>query len=103
MPKKPSSEVLVEQGILKRTYEDGAVRYVSRFRDPRGKQRSKCFRRLTDARKHRRETVVALDRGEWSDPKRQERKVEEDPTFAEWAEQWLTTKRGRKQKTLAGY
>lgn len=103
MPKKPSSEVVAEQGIVKRTYEDGAVRYVSRFRDPRGKQRSRSFRRLTDARKHRRETLVALDRGEWSDPKRQERKVEEDPTFAEWAEQWLATKRGRKQKTLAGY
>jgi len=44
-------------------------RYQVRYRDPGGRERSRTFRRLADARRYEREVEVDKDRGTWSDPK----------------------------------
>ena len=44
-------------------------RYQARYRDPAGRERSGTFRRRGDAERHLREVRVAMDRGEWSDPR----------------------------------
>ncbi len=52
------------------------------YRDPSGRQRSKTFDRLGDARRYAAGTDTDLARGDWLDPKLAA------TTFAQWAEVW---------------
>jgi len=59
------------------------VRYLARYRDPEGKQRSKTFDRQIDAQAFLDETVVSVRRGTYLDPDAGRE------TFREHAAEWL--------------
>jgi len=46
----------------------GAIRYVARYIDPTGRERSKTFTRRADAQKYLTEIEAAKLRGTWVDP-----------------------------------
>lgn len=73
--------------IRKRHTKDG-VRYQARYYDPHGRRRSKTFRRMTDARTFLRDVEADVQRGGYIDPAKAETKLHE------FAEAWLTVKRG---------
>jgi integrase len=56
-----------------------------RFRAPDGRERSRSFKTITEARRYEREQLVERDRGTWIDPRSGRM------TLNEWAEQWLAT------------
>ena len=68
-----------------------------RYRDPRGRERSRSFARKADADRFMATVQADLIRGDWTDPRLSQITVEE------WAKRWLRTKAHLKPKTLAGY
>ena len=81
-PAAPAMERTATPGIFKR-----GGRYVVVFRDPTGRQRKRFARTLSEARNVKAELNADVTRGEY----RQTSRV----TFAEYAETWLETYRGR--------
>jgi len=65
-------------GKLMKTFE-------VRFRAPDGRERSRSFKTITEARRYEREQLVERDRGTWIDPRSGRL------TLAEWAEEWQRT------------
>lgn len=66
-------------------YETGkGVRYRVRFRDEAGKMKSRSFLKKSDAARFERDTLAALERGTYSDPRAGRQ------TVAEFAEYWLS-------------
>lgn len=57
-----------------------------RWRDPAGRQRTKSFKRKTDAKQFANRVEVEMQRGTYVDP--QLGKL----LFADWAHEWLQTK-----------
>jgi len=53
---------------IDRRDRNGAVRYVARYVDPTGRERSKSFTRRADAQKYLTEIEAAKLRGAWVDP-----------------------------------
>jgi Phage integrase, N-terminal SAM-like domain len=60
--------------------------YQVRWRDPAGRQRTKSFKRKTDAKQFANRAEVEMQRGTYVDP--QLGKL----LFADWANEWLQTK-----------
>jgi hypothetical protein len=58
-------------------------RHLARYRDPLGRQRSKTFRRKSDAQRFLVEMDIAVARGSWIDPQGAEMPL------AEWAEEFM--------------
>ncbi|MGK2884254.1 MAG: tyrosine-type recombinase/integrase [Rhodococcus sp. (in: high G+C Gram-positive bacteria)] len=56
-----------------------------RFRAPDGRERSRSFKTITEAKRYEREQLVERDRGTWVDPRSGRM------TLNEWAEQWQKT------------
>lgn len=59
--------------------------YEVRFRAPDGRERSRSFKTITEAKRYEREQLVERDRGTWIDPRSGRM------TLNEWAEQWQQT------------
>lgn len=70
--------------IQKRTSRTGETRWVARYRDPNGKERSKTFDTQRQAKKWIAEKQTTIDRGEWIDP--QDSKITVGSLFEQWAE-----------------
>jgi len=71
---------------IDRRDRNGAVRYVARYVDPTGRERSKSFTRRVDAQKYLTEIQAAKLRGIWVDP------AHGRVRFAAWFEErWATT------------
>ena len=71
--------------------------YEARYRDPLGRQRSRSFKRKTDATMFLAGVKAAMGRGEWSDP------TLGRTTYEAWASRWMTTNTHLRPKTVAGY
>jgi integrase len=85
-------------GTLVTTARHGqGKRWLARWVDHDGQERSKAFDRKTDAQRHTAEVTAALTTGTYADPKRGA------VTFAAVAEPWFDSKSGLKAKTRAGY
>lgn len=87
LPKTDQSD---ERPVRERT------RFEARWRTPDGRDRSKRFRKEADAKRHERQQLELLERGEWIDPRTAKM------TFGDLAARWRTTV-DLKPKTLAGY
>jgi integrase len=72
-------------------------RWLARWVDHDGNERSKAFDRKTQAQHHITEVTAALTTGTYADPKRGA------VPFATVAEPWFDSKSGLKPKTRAGY
>ena len=83
--------------IEKLTLDTGRVTWRARWRDDRGQQRSKSFRRKIDAERFMTELQHAKHSGAYVDP------AAGRVTLGEWAERWLAAQLHLKPKTLAGY
>jgi integrase len=60
-------------------------RYDVRYRDPKGAQRKRTFKRAADARTFTNTVEADIIRDEWTDP------LHGKVTFADWWERWWTT------------
>lgn len=68
--------------------DDGrGKRWIVRYRDPQGVQRSKSFTRKADAERHELETAVSVRTGTWADP------TAGKQTFDTFAASWLEVNR----------
>jgi integrase len=76
---------------------DQGLRWLARWVDHDGNERSKAFARKAEAQAHITEVTTALTTGTYADPKRGA------ITFATVAESWFDSKSGLKPKTRAGY
>lgn len=74
-------------------------RWLARWVDNEGKERSKSFDRKAEAQAHIKQVTTALTTGTYADPRRAA------ITFATVAQEWLASKSARnlKPKTVAGY
>jgi integrase len=72
-------------------------RWLARWVDHDGQERSKAFDRKAEAQRHITDVTAALTTGSYADPKRGA------VTFATVAEPWFDSKSGLKPKTRAGY
>lgn len=73
------------------------LRWLARWVDHDGQERSRGFRRKADASAHIARVLTALETGSYADPKRG------TVTFAAIAAPWFDSKSGLKPKTRAGY
>lgn len=73
------------------------TRWRARYRDPRGKQRSRTFDRKADAERFLATVVTDMNRGEWIDPRMSR------TTFGSWADAWWATTVHLRASTRKGY
>ena len=73
------------------------LRWLARYVDDRGRERTKAFTRKTDAAQWLSKEVSDQITGTWTDPKLS------GQTFGAMAERWTQTKATRAPKTVAGY
>src|SRR5215218_1254302 len=78
---------------IDRRDRNGAVRYVARYVDPTGRERSKSFTRRADAQKYLTEIEAAKLRGAWVDP------AHSRTLFGDWHSEWWTTTVNLRPKT----
>jgi integrase len=71
----------------------GTVRYVARYVDPAGRERSKSFTRRADAQRYLTEIEAAKLRGTWVDP------AHGRVRFLAWFEEWWATTVNLRPKT----
>src|SRR4051812_38116875 len=83
--------------VRKRVTGRGASVWDVRYRDNRGRPRSRTFKRAEDARVYAKTVEADLVRGDFLDPAKGRRK------FDEFASQWLASCAGLKPKTIVGY
>src|SRR4051794_30333892 len=83
--------------VRKRVTGRGASVWDVRYRDNRGRPRSRTFKRAEDARVYAKTVEADLVRGDFLDPAKGRRK------FDEFAGQWLASCAGLKPKTIVGY
>ena len=81
------------------TRHGSGMRWLARWVDHGGQERTQSFPRKTDALRHVEGIVTTLGTGTYADPQRSA------ATFGEMAEAWLSKKEGarRAPKTIAGY
>jgi integrase len=72
-------------------------RWLARWVDHNGQERTKAFDRRADAQRHIDQTTTALGTGTYADPQRSA------VTFGVMAEAWIATKAQREPKTVANY
>ncbi len=73
----------------------GAGRWLARYRDPQGRQRSKTFSRRIDAEQYLIKTEHAKQRGEWTDPAFGKK------LYGEWIKDWKATTKNLRPSTRA--
>jgi integrase len=73
------------------------LRWLARWVDHDGNERSKAFARKAEAQVHVSQVTAALTTGTYADPRRG------STTFATVAQSWFDSKSGLKPKTRAGY
>jgi Phage integrase, N-terminal SAM-like domain len=78
---------------IDRRDRNGAVRYVARYVDPTGRERSKSFTRRADAQKYLTEIEAAKLRGAWVDP------AHSRTLFGDWHSEWWATTVNLRPKT----
>ncbi|MFN3217661.1 MAG: tyrosine-type recombinase/integrase [Acidimicrobiales bacterium] len=83
--------------IRKRTTPAGHIRYEVVYRGPDRRQRTKTFKRKTDAQRYANTVEADLVRHDWVDPQ-----LGRQP-FGEWAERWSATTTHLKPKTRESY
>lgn len=83
--------------IRRKHTKEGDVRYEVVYRGPDRKQRTKRFKRKTDAQRFASTVEADLARHDWVDPQ-----LGRQP-FGEWAERWLATTTHLKPKTRESY
>lgn len=88
-----------QTGTLVTTTRHGTgKRWLARWVDHDGQERTKSFDNKAPAEQHIRSIIAALESGAYADPKRS------GTAFGTVAEQWIETKTARlKPKTIAGY
>lgn len=79
--------------IHKRTLANGETAWRVHWRDPNGRQRTKQFRRKTDAERHQRTQRQTIDQGQWTDPNQGKRPLRT------WWETLKTSKHNRPSTT----
>ena len=67
---------------IDRRNRGGTIRYVARYIDPAGRERSKSFTRRADAQKYLTEIEAAKLKGTWVDPRHGRTR------FRDWHEEW---------------
>jgi Phage integrase, N-terminal SAM-like domain len=67
---------------IDRRNRGGTIRYVARYIDPAGRERSKSFIRRADAQKYLTEIEAAKLKGTWVDPRHGRTR------FRDWHEEW---------------
>lgn len=82
--------------VEKRIRDKGVVRRA-RYRDPANREHNKTFTRKVDAERFLASVETSIAKGDWADP------ALGRITLAEWAPQWLASKRRLKPKTRYGY
>ena len=70
---------------IDRRNRGGTIRYVARYVDPAGRERSKSFTRKADAQKYLTEVEAAKLKGIWVDPKHGR------TLFRDWHAEWWPT------------
>jgi integrase len=70
---------------IDRRSRGGTIRYVARYIDPAGRERSKSFTRRADAQKYLTEIEAAKLKGTWVDPKHGRTR------FRDWHAEWWPT------------
>ena len=70
---------------IDRRNRGGTIRYVARYIDPVGRERSKSFTRRADAQKYLTEIEAAKLRGSWVDP------AHGRTLFRDWHAEWWPT------------
>jgi integrase len=86
------------QGTLVASARHGrGKRWLARWVDQEGNERSKAFDRKTEAQQHITDVTTAITTGSYADPRRAA------ATFATVAEEWFGSKSSLKPKTVAGY
>src|SRR4051794_5947248 len=83
--------------VRKRVTGRGASVWDVRYRDNRGRPRSRTFKRAGDARVYAKTVEADIVRGDFLDPAKGRRK------FDEFAKLWLASCAGLKPKTIVGY
>ena len=78
---------------IDRRDRNSAVRYVARYVDPTGRERSKSFTRRADAQKYLTEIEAAKLRGAWVDP------AHSRTLFGDWHSEWWATTVNLRPKT----
>jgi integrase len=78
---------------IDRRDRNGTVRYVARYIDPAGQERSKSFTRRADAQKYLTEIEAAKLRGTWVDP------THGRTLFGDWHGEWWATTVNLRPKT----
>jgi integrase len=78
---------------IDRRNRGGTVRYVARYVDPAGRERSKSFTRRSDAQKYLTEIEAAKLKGTWVDP------AHSRTRFRNWHEEWWATTVNLRPKT----
>jgi Phage integrase, N-terminal SAM-like domain len=78
---------------IDRRDRNGTIRYVARYIDPTGRERSKSFTRRADAQKYLTEIEAAKLRGTWVDP------AHGRVHFTAWFEEWWATTVNLRPKT----
>ena len=73
------------------------TKWKARYRDPKGRARSKTFDRKHDAEKFLARIDTDIQRDEWVDPQRRR------AGFDEWADAWFTTTARLSASTRRGY
>jgi integrase len=71
--------------------------WTVRYRDPRGRLRSKTFDRKVDATRFSSTVEADIVRGDWLDP------AAGRESCGDWCDKWLASRAHVKPKTLAGY
>lgn len=83
--------------IRSKPTKSGEPRYEVVYRGPDRKQRTKTFKRKTDAQRYANTIEADLARHDWVDPQRGR------APFGEWAERWIATTTHLKPKTRESY
>jgi integrase len=78
---------------IDRRNRGGTIRYVARYIDPAGRERSKSFTRRADAQKYLTEIEAAKLKGTWVDP------AHGRVPFLAWFEEWWATTVNLRPKT----
>ena len=73
------------------------TRWKARYRDPRGKHRSRTFDRKADAERFLASTSTDIGRGDWIDPRLSR------VLFSEWADAWWASTPHLRASTRKGY
>lgn len=83
--------------MIERRQSRTGIRYEVRLRGPDGRERSRTFRTRKEAEHYERDQRVALDKGNWIDPRLA------TLTFRSYAERWMAERHDLRPRTVELY